>query len=77
MDENEKIWNVVVPVVSNLRAGSGEEAARLLAEALERAGFSTLSDVELGTISLGAFEAETGTAPDSLEREVVRATYWD
>jgi hypothetical protein len=33
------LWNTLVPVVADIEAGSGQEAVRKLAAALDKAGF--------------------------------------
>lgn len=61
------VWNVVVPVIANLEAETGDQAAERLAGALRRAGFDTYGYGNFtGLASLDPFEAEPDTEPDTL-----------
>jgi hypothetical protein len=71
--ESDPIWNVKIAVVMNLRAKDGPAAIGALSRALDRAGFTPLTDG--GPDYADAFEAEDGTEADELPT-LIRRKHW-
>jgi hypothetical protein len=64
LTEPGPVWNTKVAVVMNLRAEDAGAAIAALSKALDRAGFTPLTDG--GPDYADAFEAEEGTEPEDL-----------